>query len=205
MIMKHFQLYYLILAFALTMASCGNKSQQATSDTDSVQTTAQVKDNTLYGICGEGTAMNTLQLITDNNDTLDIFITDAKDNGTVLGGLQCGDRLAVMAKKDGDMYNAQEVINLNTLLGNWMMPNPIDGSDYVGIRLKEGGIAESINQSSTFYKTWKIFNGKLILTAQRDGGGDEEELYSFNIVKLGSDSLCIKGSEDKFEFSRSSK
>jgi hypothetical protein len=72
------------------MASCGNKSQQATSDTDSVQTTAQVKDNTLYGICGEGTAMNTLQLITDNNDTLDISITDAKDNGTVLGGLQCG-------------------------------------------------------------------------------------------------------------------
>ncbi len=204
--MKHLNIYYLALALSLTMVGCGNKSQQSSTDADSVQNTSvQVKDNTIYGICAEGTAMNTLQLITDNNDTLEISIVDAKDKGMVLGGLQCGDRLAVMAKKGSYTYDAQEVINLNSLLGNWLMPNPIDGSDFVGLRLKDGGIAESINQSSTFYKTWRIYNGKLVLTSQRDGGGDDEETDTFRIEKLGPDSLCIKSPEDKFEYSRSRK
>lgn len=204
--MKNLKSLMAVGAILLIAASCGNKTQQSSAQTDSTSTVnVQPKDNTVYGICGDGTAMNTLQLITDNNDTLDISITDAKDANQVLGGLQCGDRLAVMTSKSGKELIAKKVINLNTLLGNWLMPNPLDGSDYVGIRIKDGGIAESINQSTTFYKTWKIFNGMLILTADRDGGGDEEETDTFNIVQLGPDSLSIKSSQDKFDFTRSTK
>lgn len=204
--MKHFISLFSVIAITLLFVGCGRKTQKTFADTDTIKTeNTSSKDNTIYGICGEGTAMNTLQVITDNSDTLNISITDAKDNGMVLGGLECGDRVAVMAKKVGKDYIANEVINLNTLLGNWVMPNPIDGSDFVGIKLKDGGIAESINNSSTFYKTWKMYNGKLVLTANRDGGGDEEETDTFSITKLGADSLCIQNTADKFEYSRTNK
>lgn len=179
-------------AVSLLVSSCGggNNQQQQVYE-ESSDTVAYIpRDQTIYGLCGNGTAMNTLQLLTDDGDTLTISITAAEENGQVLGGLQAGDRLAVVANKD--KTEAVVVINQNTLLGDWVMPNPIDGSSEVGIRIKEGGIAESIDQSSIIYKTWKIFNGKLEILSQREGGGDMEETNLYEIVKLGADSLVYK-------------
>ena len=150
--------------------------------------------------------MNTLQLLTDNGDTLNLDLTSAQENGQVFGGLQAGDRMAVLPNKE--KTQAVIVINQNTLLGDWVMPNPIDGSSEVGIRIKEGGIAESIDQSSIVYKTWKIYNGKLEILSQREGGGDMEELNLYDIILLGADSLVYKTSgvekqdEETFEYSR---
>ena len=117
-----------------------------------------------------------------------------------MGGVQAGDRMAVMVLPGKN--EAMSVINLSTLLGRWVMPNPIDGSDEVGISIKEGGVAESIDQSAIIYKTWKIVNGKLEITSVRDGGGDEEEIALFDIVTLGADSLVYKNEEDTFEYTR---
>lgn len=181
----------MMAAIVMTMGSCGggNGKQGAVQEKDSVTITIPT-DQTLYGICGDGTAMNTLQLLRDNGDTLMLRLTNALEANQVFGGLQAGDRLAVMT--DEKKTEATIVINLNTLLGDWVMPNPIDGSSEVGIRIKEGGVAESIDQSSIIYKTWKIFNGKLEILSQRDGGGDEEELNLYEIVVLGADSLVYK-------------
>ena len=117
--------------------------------------------------------MNTLQMITDSGDTLKLNISRANEMGKVFGGLQTSDRLAVVP--DSSCRMALQVINLNTLMGDWVMPDPIDGSAEVGIRIKEGGIAESIDQSVIVYRTWKIFNGDLEIQLAREGGGDEQE------------------------------
>ena len=189
--MKKLAFFGMMAAIVMTMGSCGggNGKQGAVQEKDSVTITIPT-DQTLYGICGDGTAMNTLQLLRDNGDTLMLRLTNALEANQVFGGLQAGDRLAVMT--DEKKTEATIVINLNTLLGDWVMPNPIDGSSEVGIRIKEGGVAESIDQSSIIYKTWKIFNGKLEILSQRDGGGDEEELNLYEIVVLGADSLVYK-------------
>lgn len=144
--------------------------------------------------------MNTLQMITDSGDTLSLSITDAKENGKVLGGYACGDRMAVLLNDDKTV--AQLVINETTLLGNWVMPNPLDGSSFVGISLKDGGIAESIDQSTIVYKTWRIVNGRIEIQSVREGGGDEEEINVYDIVKLDADSLVYKNEEDLFEYGR---
>ena len=192
----------------MTMASCGGGNQQqaaAEEEKDSV-TNMVPTDQTIYGICGEGSAMNTLLLLRDNGDTLDLSLTNAIEAGQVFGGLQVGDRMAVMTNPA--KTEATIVINQNALLGDWVMPNPIDGSSEVGIRIKEGGIAESIEQSSIIYKTWKIFNGRLEILSQRDGGGDEEELNLYELVKLGPDSLVYRTLNkpreemETFEYSR---
>ena len=134
--------------------------------------------------------MNTLELITDNGDTLNLSLVNAQENERVLGGLQAGDRLAVMT--DSKKTEATEVINLNTLLGDWVMPDPIDGAEEVGIRIKEGGVAESIEMTNITYRTWRIFNGKLEITSIREGGGESEEVNYYDILKLTHDTLVYR-------------
>ena len=207
--MKKLAFFGMMAAFVMTMGSCGGGNQQpqqtVEEESDSVENYMPF-DQTIYGLCGNGTAMNTLQLLTDNGDTLNLDLTNAQDNGQVFGGLQAGDRMAVLPNKA--KTEAVIVINQNTLLGDWVMPNPIDGSYVVGIRIKSGGVAESIDQSSIIYKTWKTYNGKLEILSQREGGGDMEEVNLYEILLLGADSLVYKTSgvekqdEETFEYSR---
>ena len=88
------------------------------------------------------------------------------------------------------------------------MPDPIDGSAEVGIRIKEGGIAESIEMTNILYRTWKIVNGKLEILSVREGGGDQEELNLYEILTLGPDTLSYKtidkasDEEETFEYTR---
>lgn len=197
--MKKLCVMTIVAAAILMLGSCGNKSQQVPFDSGDSLDLANV-DPTVYGVCGEGTAMNTLQLITDTGDTLTLDISQAQENKQVFGGLQTGDRMAVVP--NGEKTAASIVVNQATLLGNWVMPNPIDGSDEVGISIKEGGIAESIDQSSIVYKTWRLINGKLEIVLVREGGSEEEETYLYDLVLLGADSLVYKDAEDTFEYTR---
>ena len=196
--MKKFGIILMVAAAVLMIGSCGNKTQQVPFDNgDSANMTV---DSTLYGICGEATSMNMLQIIVDTGDTLMLDISYARDRDKVFGGLQVGDRMAVLP--NDNMTEAKIVINQTTLLGNWVMPNPIDGSDEVGISIKEGGVAESIDQGSIIYRTWRLVQGHLEIVLVRDGANDVEELNVYDITKLTADSLVYKDSEETFEYSR---
>lgn len=166
--MKKFSIIMtLVSAVVFTISSCGGKTQQVPFDNGDSTDMNGTQDPTIYGVCGEGTAMNTLQVVTDLGDTIQMDITYARENNQVFGGLQVGDRMAIVpnAKKT----EALVVINQAALLGNWVMPNPLDGSDEVGFRIKEGGIVEGIEQSSLTYKTWRLVRGKLELVDVREG------------------------------------
>lgn len=196
--MKKIGIILLVAAAVLTMGSCGNKTQKVPFDNgDSANMSI---DSTLYGICGEATSMNILQMLTDTGDTLMLDISNANEKEQVFGGLQVGDRMAVVPNED--MTSAKIVINQTTLLGNWVMPNPIDGSDEVGISIKEGGVAESIDQGTIIYRTWRLVKGHLEIVLVRDGANDVEELNIYDILKLTADSLVYKDSEETFEYSR---
>ena len=206
--MKKTMLFGMMVAGLMMLGSCGGGKQQQSGggETSSSQSNFMPMDQTLYGLCGEGTAMNTLELLTDNGDTLILSMLNAQEAGQVLGGLQTGDRLAVMT--NDKKTEATEVINLNTLLGDWVMPDPIDGSSEIGIRIKEGGVAESIEMTNIIYRTWKIVNGKLEIISIREGGGDQEETNLYDILSLGADTLCYKtigkprDEEETFEYNR---
>ena len=194
----------MMVAGIMMLGSCGGGSKPQQSmvyEEDSTDIEDVVpRDKTIYGLCGPATAMNTLEVLTDSGDTLHLSITTAQEAGQVFGGLQSGDRLAIMANADKTV--ATKVINLNTLLGDWVMPNPLDGSSEMGVRIKEGGIAESIDQAYLTYRSWRLFNGKLEFVAVREGGGDEVETNLYDIVSIGPDSLVYKDSEDVYEYSR---
>ena len=82
------------------------------------------------------------------------------------------------------------------------MPNPFDGSSVVGISLKDGGVAESIDQSGLNYKSWKIADGKLEIVSVREGGSEEDETDIYEIRKLDADSLVFGNEDDVFEYGR---
>jgi len=185
----------------LSFSACGNKQNQNTTYEDTTLIdSSKIKDVTIFGLCGESSAMSTLELMTDMGDTLHLSLEDAKENNQVFGSYAPGDRMAVLISPD--YKTVKRVINESVLMGNWMMPNPIDGSSEVGIRIKDGGIAESIEQTSIIYKTWKIVDGKLEITLVREGGGDEEETNWYTIDKLDGDSLIYHFEDEVFEYSR---
>lgn len=207
--MKKFVFVGVMTAVMFSLGSCGGGKQQQQEEVSQDTTRVEdlgIMDRTIYGICTDGTAMNTLEMITDNGDTLTLSLTRAQESGKVLGGLQAADRVAVVANKT--KTEAELVINLNTLMGDWVMPDPIDGSSEIGIRIKEGGVAESIDQSTIIYRTWKIFNGNLDILLVREGGGDQEEENRYEILTLGPDTLVYRtvgkphDETETFEYSR---
>lgn len=189
----HFSLKHALPLMLLSclIASC-NGNKQKGSDTDVNATDTATADSTLYGICGEGTAMHTLQLISLTGDTLNLSLLpddaddpDAATPATVNGGLMCGDHLAVLATTTADGPVATKVINLTSLMGRWTSIS----RNFV---IEEGGVVTSDVKAETHpYTSWKIFNGQLLL------GRD-----TFNIVTLGPDSLAIENHNGIYLYKR---
>ena len=179
-----------LMLLSCLIASCNGNNKKA-NDTDATTTTDATADSTLYGICGEGTAMHTLQLITLTGDTLNLSLLpdDAEDPdadaATVNGGLMCGDHLAVLATTTADGPVATKVINLTSLMGRWTSIS----RNFV---IEEGGVVTSDVKAETHpYTSWKIYNGQLLL------GRD-----TFNIVTLGPDSLAIENHNGIYLYKR---
>ena len=177
-----------LVLLSCLMACNGNK--QKNTDNSAATDTATAADSTLYGICGEGTAMHTLQLITLTGDTLNLSLLpdgddDADMRATVNGGLMCGDHLAVLATTTADGPIATKVVNLTSLMGRWTSIS----RNFV---IEEGGFVTSDVKAETRpYTSWKIFNGQLLL------GRD-----TFNIVTLGPDSLAIENHNGIYLYKR---
>ena len=177
----------------LVLAGCNSKKEKPNLQANDVE---EVADSTVYGVCGEGTSMHSLELITDTGDTLTYTILDAEadmdgmvtEGGLVShveGGLMAGDKVAVTGRKvDGELI-ADKVINVTSLLGHW---TSIDKN----FEIEEGGtVRSSVKAESNPWTSWKILNGRLLLN--RD---------TFNINSLGADSLYIENDKGIYTFKR---
>lgn len=186
--MKKFFLYLALALMLLGMQSCKqNKSAKVIVANDSVAET-EVTDSTIYGVCGTGTAMRTLELITDAGDTLSLGIHDETDMVTspIKGGLMSGDRMAVVTRLgEGGELEAVEVINLTSLLGRW---TSIDKN----FEIMEGGELKSYAKAETNpWTSWKIVNGKIVFNKD-----------TFDIYQLGADSLYLENEKGIFAYKR---
>ncbi len=174
----------IVLTFFIAGCKNGRSSMKKVNDSDSVDRAAVV-DSTIYGVCGEGTAMHSLELITDQGDTLH-FLLNMDEEANVQGGLLEGDRLAVIAGKsiDGDK-TAKTVINITTLQGEW---TSIDKN----FEIQEGGVVRSnVKAETNPWTLWKIVNGKLLLNKD-----------TFKIDELGADSLYLENDKGIFVYKR---
>ncbi len=175
--------FSIIVILAMTMMGCKNKRAQNDIPVEAPSET--VADTTIYGKCGDETAMHTLELITDNGDTLRYMLETQDTCSNVQGGLFVGDRLAVIAEKiPGDEPFAKKVINLTSLLGKW---TSLDRN----FEICEGGAVNSSIKEPRPYTEWKILNGQLILSAD-----------TFDVYSLGSDSLYLENKNGIYGYKR---
>lgn len=94
------KLCWIFLLCCLITVGCDNK-KATTVVADNISDSTEV-DTTVYGKCGEGTAMHTLELITDKGDTMVYTLEGVDTCSDVQGGLFVGDRLAVIAGQKCD-------------------------------------------------------------------------------------------------------
>lgn len=182
------KIFYIAVAALVLFAANSCKDKKTTpviSANDSLEVEEDMADTTIYGVCGEGTTMHELQLITDTGDTINAFIDDTEPN-IVKGGLLSGDRIALIASEggDGEMV-AQQIINLTSLLGKW---KSLDKN----FEIIEGGeVKNNVKAEQNPWTSWKILNGKLLLNKD-----------TFQIDNLGSDSLMLENNQGIFVFKR---
>lgn len=181
------KLIWVTMAFVaiFAMNSCNNKKTASVIDVNDSTEVADDNDSTIYGVCGDGTSMHNLELISDDGDTLSVFIDDANPD-IVQGGLLSGDRVALLAYKgqDGEMV-AQKVINLTSLLGKW---TSLDKNFDI---IEGGEVKNNVKAETNPWTAWKIVNGKLLLNKD-----------TFDIDNLGPDSLTLENKQGIYVYKR---
>ena len=176
-----------LLYIAMMLLVVGACTDKKDAKIDGFIGTDDVPDSTVYGVCGDGTMMNTLELITAMNDTLVISICDeGEDSTSVVGGMMCGDRMAVTLCATEDGYLAHRVINLTSLFGKW---SSIDKNFEI---TEDGEVHSMVAAESNAWTAWRILNGQLLLN--RD---------TFDILTLGADSLELENAYGIFCYKRS--
>ena len=183
--MKRLQIIIVFALIATIFTGCKNdKANKVISPTANKTDSLNAGDTTIYGTMLDG-GMNSILLLTDAGDTLEIIQNPNDTTEVVKGGKLSGDRFAVIAYKEfGDMI-LRNAINITSLLGNW---TSLDKN----FEIKEGGEVTSILQSEkNVWTSWKIFNGKLLLS--RD---------TFDVIELGADSMALENKAGIFVFER---
>lgn len=107
-----------IICVTAFIMGCGNKGE---SQTNNKQAKAQrlEGDSTIYGLACEGCNDSVVVLLPeDGSDPVTYNIIKAKRKGKVLGKLQIGDRIGVVANKDNRRV-ADIVVDIDRLEGIW--------------------------------------------------------------------------------------
>ena len=169
--------FYLIISlFILAVAvSCkDSKPKAVTAQTDGETDTLAAGDSTVYGTMIDG-GMNTVVYLVNPDDTIDV----------VKGGKLNGDRFAIIGYTEyGDRF-MRSAINLTSLLGHW---TSLDRN----FEIKEGGtVTSSLQSEKNPWTSWKIWNGKLILSKD-----------TFDVDNLGADSLSLENKDGIFIYTR---
>lgn len=181
---RSFYLVISLIILAAVYACKDNKAKsslaQASGSTDSLT----VGDSTVYGTMVDG-GMNSLILLTDKGDTVEFLVNPDDTIDVVKGGKIHGDRFAVIGYKEyGDNF-MRSAINLTSLLGSW---TSLDRN----FEIKEGGtVSSSLQSEKNPWTSWKIWNGKLILSKD-----------TFDVDNLGADSLSLENHNGIFVFTR---
>ena len=185
--MKQRYILFCFLLVLLMFCACHHKVKKDTLVlTDSINVTG-IEDSTIYGTCGEGTAMHTLELLTDTGDSISFVLNDEETEkpSIVLGGLLAGDKIAVISTTIAGEHIALKVVNISTLLGRW---KSVD-KDF---SIEEGGtVSSAIISEKQNWNTWKIYNGNILLNKD-----------TFAIVSLGADSLALENRAGIYVYKR---
>lgn len=134
-----------------------------------------------------------ISVLTESGDTCKFQMSHAESAHRVFGGYELDNHVVVIP---GDGDNAQELLNLSTLVGRWVYKNV--AQEETGLELIEGGGATSINYDTQNYKNWTTFGTRVVLTWSGDGSdGTSELLDTCEVRFLSQDTLKLTSQYDE--------
>lgn len=81
----------------------------------------------------------------------------------------------------------------SALVGSWTMPDPIDSTKTMGVKIEAGGKASSINMATLPYSSWKAINDSTIeLTGVSKGNGQNINTKDTFIVDMNAAPMTMK-------------
>ncbi len=149
-----------------------------------------------HGTIGDGTSMNVLEFINDDDDTLYINI-----NGqAVMGGIRVGDEVEMIYNITKEENVASVAVNLTALQHLWMQRGE-DGKEQ-SLELNSGGRAATYDMAID-YDSWQVRDGLLLLHSPKKLGDESPAIVdTFEIMQLTTDSLVLMNGNLVTEFER---
>lgn len=180
---------------AMVLAGCSQKR----SNDAARRKAATIKDPTVYArIESTGNDSISVALLADSS-LITVGVANAAEHKAIAGELTRGDTLAMVLDDGGRSMVAG--VNVSQLVGLWLCD---DGSGN-GLRLAPDGAASSVGTGKLTLRTWRISNGRLVLTyIMPDGTDYTEKPARTRIVLLASDSLRIEVNDTVMGYTRSS-
>lgn len=177
--MKHSFIITMICACSLVFGACANNK---TSKEKNV-----CKKDTVYGLVGPGTSMHALQVCQIIPADTIWFVIDDSTN-VQNANLLIGNAVEVVYHKTKESNVANLIIGDATYanaVGSWVMPDPIDPKEVMGVEIDINGKASSIRMATLLFKSWELTENanQIILHGESIGTG---ETFAF------SDTATIK-------------
>ncbi len=147
------------------------------------------------GVIGEGTSMNNLELITAEDDTVQIELSMP-----VMGGTAIGDEINVVYNVMEDRNVSITATNLTTLQHLWSQ-NAADGREQC-LEINSHGRATTYDMNVN-YDRWAMSDGMLLLfESQKVGVEQTVPADTFQIMMLDADSLVLINGNYTTKFTR---
>lgn len=149
-----------------------------------------------HGTIGDGTSMNVLEFINDDDDTLYINV----NSQAVMGGVNVGDEVEIIYTVAREENYASVVVNLTALQHLWSQRSA-DGKEQ-GLELNSGGRAATYDMAID-YDSWQVKDGLLLLHSPKKLGDESPAIVdTFEIMQLTVDSLVLMNGNLVTEFER---
>lgn len=193
----------LAIALAALLAACagGNTNDDASAvDTtlSVVGTVSRVEaPRELEATIGDGTTMHTVEVVTDEMDTLYVEI----ENGSVAGGLRAGHRIDILYRRGEDALVALVAVNVSALQHLWTQERTPEGTQ--SLELNAGGRAATHDMEPVSYDHWSLHGGRLLLTCAPTPGAEQSGYTdTFDIMLLTADTLVLSNEHGQQVFWR---
>lgn len=148
------------------------------------------------GTVGDGSSMNTLELILESGDSV-LIDCSASD---ILGGANVGDRLAITYSTKGDYYTMLTCVNMTSLQHLWTQKGS-DGSEQ-SLEIDENGRAITYDMNIE-YNGWSLKDGQLLLYSPKQRASEQGAVAdTFDIMELTDERLVLMHGNLATEFER---
>ena len=187
--MKYLKLI-LMYALVLTLSCCNNTAKTELKRTDADASRKAEKtpnDSTLLVVLESVKGDSAIVVNSETQRKYTLSVSELIRDGGYSGSLTNKNILAVMADlKTKAIYRS---INLTEFVGLWLFSDKSGN----GLRFDENGSASNIGQVDDItLRTWRIKNGRLMLSyVQSDGSDYTEKEEKASIVMLSIDQLII--------------